>query len=123
MSRYVVMTRAHYFTDPTGESSYLSAPRPPLSENWLIRAVVADTRFCFGIRILVIAVGLAQLLEVPRAVYMGNAGQGSGLGMRFGYSSTTPPAAKCFPAARMGLIAGLVDRTNAPRLCRRGGKV
>lgn len=31
-----------------------------------------------------------------------------GLGMGFGYSSTTPPAIKWFPAARTGLIAGLV---------------
>jgi len=31
-----------------------------------------------------------------------------GLGMGFGYSSTTPPAIKWFPAARTGLIAGMV---------------
>jgi OFA family oxalate/formate antiporter-like MFS transporter len=31
-----------------------------------------------------------------------------GLGMGFGYSSTTPPAIKWFSAARTGLIAGLV---------------
>jgi OFA family oxalate/formate antiporter-like MFS transporter len=31
-----------------------------------------------------------------------------GVGMGFGYSSTTPPAIKWFPAARTGLIAGLV---------------
>jgi len=31
-----------------------------------------------------------------------------GLGMGFGYSSTTPPAIKWFPASRTGLIAGLV---------------
>jgi OFA family oxalate/formate antiporter-like MFS transporter len=31
-----------------------------------------------------------------------------GLGMGFGYSSTTPPAIKWFPASRVGLVAGLV---------------
>ncbi len=31
-----------------------------------------------------------------------------GLGMGFGYSSATPPALKWFPAAKTGLIAGLV---------------
>ena len=31
-----------------------------------------------------------------------------GLGMGFGYSSTTPPALKWFPPAKTGLIAGLV---------------
>lgn len=31
-----------------------------------------------------------------------------GLGMGFGYSSTTPPAIKWFPSAKTGLIAGLV---------------
>jgi len=31
-----------------------------------------------------------------------------GLGMGFGYSSTTPPAVKWFPASRTGLVAGLV---------------
>ena len=31
-----------------------------------------------------------------------------GLGMGFGYSSTTPPAIKWFPASRTGFIAGLV---------------
>jgi OFA family oxalate/formate antiporter-like MFS transporter len=31
-----------------------------------------------------------------------------GLGMGFGYSSTTPPAIKWFPASRIGLVAGLV---------------
>ncbi|MES2308163.1 MAG: OFA family MFS transporter [Verrucomicrobiota bacterium] len=31
-----------------------------------------------------------------------------GLGMGFGYSSTTPPAIKWFPASKVGLVAGLV---------------
>jgi OFA family oxalate/formate antiporter-like MFS transporter len=31
-----------------------------------------------------------------------------GLGIGFGYSSTTPPAVKWFPASRTGLVAGLV---------------
>jgi OFA family oxalate/formate antiporter-like MFS transporter len=31
-----------------------------------------------------------------------------GLGTGFGYSSTTPPAIKWFPASRIGLVAGLV---------------
>jgi hypothetical protein len=32
----------------------------------------------------------------------------SGAGFGFGYASATPPAVKWFPAARTGLIAGLV---------------
>ena len=32
----------------------------------------------------------------------------AGAGIGFGYASTTPPAVKWFPAARTGLIAGLV---------------
>jgi OFA family oxalate/formate antiporter-like MFS transporter len=50
---------------------------------------------------------LASLANTPLSYTLGF-GLLVGLGMGFGYSSTTPPAIKWFPAARTGLIAGLV---------------
>ena len=50
---------------------------------------------------------LASLANTPLMYTLGF-GLFVGLGMGFGYSSTTPPAIKWFPAARTGLIAGLV---------------
>jgi len=50
---------------------------------------------------------LASLANTPLTYTLGF-GVLVGLGMGFGYSSTTPPAIKWFPAARTGLIAGLV---------------
>ena len=42
------------------------------------------------------------------AIWLLGFGVLGGLGMGFGYSSATPPALKWFPAAKTGLIAGLV---------------
>lgn len=50
---------------------------------------------------------LASLGNTP-LMYMLGFGLMVGLGMGFGYSSTTPPAIKWFPASRTGLVAGLV---------------
>jgi OFA family oxalate/formate antiporter-like MFS transporter len=50
---------------------------------------------------------LASLANTPLTYTLGF-GLLVGLGMGFGYSSTTPPAIKWFPASRTGLIAGLV---------------
>lgn len=50
---------------------------------------------------------LASLANTP-LIYTLGFGLLVGLGMGFGYSSTTPPAIKWFPAARTGLVAGLV---------------
>jgi MFS transporter, OFA family, oxalate/formate antiporter len=50
---------------------------------------------------------LASLANTPLMYTLGF-GVLVGLGMGFGYSSTTPPAIKWFPAARTGLIAGMV---------------
>jgi OFA family oxalate/formate antiporter-like MFS transporter len=50
---------------------------------------------------------LASMANTP-LVYTLGFGLLVGLGMGFGYSSTTPPAIKWFPAARTGLIAGMV---------------
>ena len=50
---------------------------------------------------------LASLANTP-LIYTLGFGLLVGVGMGFGYSSTTPPAIKWFPAARTGLIAGLV---------------
>jgi OFA family oxalate/formate antiporter-like MFS transporter len=50
---------------------------------------------------------LASMANTP-LVYTLGFGLLVGLGMGFGYSSTTPPAIKWFPAAKTGLIAGMV---------------
>jgi OFA family oxalate/formate antiporter-like MFS transporter len=50
---------------------------------------------------------LASLANTPLMYTLGF-GVLVGLGIGFAYSSTTPPAIKWFPAARTGLIAGLV---------------
>jgi len=50
---------------------------------------------------------LASMANTP-FIYTLGFGVLVGLGMGFGYSSTTPPAIKWFPASRTGLIAGLV---------------
>jgi len=50
---------------------------------------------------------LASLANTPLMYTLGF-GLFVGLGMGFGYSSTTPPAIKWFPATRTGLIAGIV---------------
>ncbi len=50
---------------------------------------------------------LASLANTP-LMYTVGFGLFVGLGMGFSYSSTTPPAIKWFPAAKTGLIAGLV---------------
>lgn len=50
---------------------------------------------------------LASLTTSPMG-YMLGFGLMAGAGIGFGYASATPPAVKWFPAARTGLIAGLV---------------
>jgi OFA family oxalate/formate antiporter-like MFS transporter len=50
---------------------------------------------------------LSSLANTP-LIYTLGFGLLVGLGMGFGYSSTTPPAIKWFPASRTGLVAGLV---------------
>lgn len=56
-------------------------------------------------------VGLGMILASMTTTYMGYVfafGILAGAGFGFGYASATPPAVKWFPAARTGLIAGLV---------------
>lgn len=56
-------------------------------------------------------VGLGMVLAsfaTSPAGYMLGFGLLAGAGIGFGYASATPPAVKWFPAARTGLIAGLV---------------
>src|SRR5271170_5897022 len=48
---------------------------------------------------------LASLANTP-LIYALGFGLLVGVGMGFGYSSTTPPAIKWFPSSRTGLIAG-----------------
>ena len=50
---------------------------------------------------------LASFTSTPLG-YMVGFGVLAGAGIGFGYASTTPPAVKWFPAAKTGLIAGLV---------------
>ena len=50
---------------------------------------------------------LASLTTSPRGYVLGF-GVLAGMGIGFGYASATPPAVKWFPAAKTGLIAGIV---------------
>jgi MFS transporter, OFA family, oxalate/formate antiporter len=56
-------------------------------------------------------VGLGLMLASQTTTFWGYAlgfGIVAGTGIGFGYASTTPPAVKWFPAARTGMIAGIV---------------
>lgn len=56
-------------------------------------------------------VGLGMIVASQTTSYMGYVigfGVLAGTGIGFGYASATPPAVKWFPAARTGLIAGIV---------------